>query len=618
MELANPVQIKDTSPPKNGAVINDFCITFSTINGSGSATANTTLLRAIFKMGVPVSGKNILPSNIQGLPTWYTLRVSKDGYLGRLEKDDIVVSMNPITFSKEQEYIVPGGVLLYSDEIKLHIRREDIHVYPMPVNNILNTVGIPAKLRDYTANMVYVGILAELLGIKMKNVVQALEFHFKGKESAIKPNLDVINLAAKWAQDNLKKSDPYFIRSMDANVNCIISDGNTAAGLGAIYGGVQFVGWYPITPATSLAETMHEYVPILRKDQKEEGKETCVMIQAEDEIAAIGMAIGAGWGGLRAMTATSGPGLSLMAEYLGLAYYTETPVVVWDVQRVGPSTGLPTRTAQGDITFANFIGHGDTQYILLFPGSVKECFEFGWRAFDLAERMQTPVIVLSDLDLGMNQWISEPFEYPDQPMDRGKVLWEDDLEKILEKTGEKWGRYLDIDGDGIPYRTLPGNQNPRSAYFSRGTGHDEYGAYREDPEVWERTLSRLKLKFETAKKFTPKPILREMARAKIGILSVGSTDFSIQEARDQLAEQGIATNHMRIRAIPFDDEIRKFIEAHDIVFVVEINRDGQLKQLLTIQFPEQATKLKMVARIDGLPLSANWIEEQISAKEASK
>lgn len=596
-------------------IINDFCITFSTVNGSGSATANTTLLRALFKMGIPVSGKNIFPSNIQGLPTWYTLRVSKEGYFGRLEKDDIVVSMNPSTFLKEQEYIVPGGVLLYSSDIKLPVKREDIWVYPMPVNEILNAAEIPQKLKDYSANMVYVGILSEFLGIDLEKIYQALDFHFKGKEAPIRSNFNVVTLAAKWAQQNLQKNVPYCVRPMDATSGNIMSDGNTAAGLGALYGGVQFVAWYPITPASSLTEVMNEYLPILRKDPVEEGKETCVIVQAEDEIAAIGMAVGAGWGGLRAMTATSGPGLSLMAEYLGLAYYTETPVVVWDVQRVGPSTGLPTRTAQGDITFANFISHGDTQFIILFPGSVKECFEMGWRAFDLAERLQTPVIVLSDLDLGMNQWVSEPFKYPDQPMDRGKILWEGDLDGILEKTGGRWGRYLDVDGDGIPYRTLPGNQHPRSAYFSRGTGHDEYGAYREDPEVWERILTRLKVKFDTARLYMPKPVIREMINARIGILSVGSTDFPIMEARDHLAQKSLATDHLRIRAIPFDEKIGEFIKNHDTIYVVEINRDGQLKQLLTIEFPEYATKLRMVARIDGLPLSARWIEEQILSQE---
>jgi len=617
MKLEKPAELEYAGYLAKEKVYNDFCITFSTVNGSGSATANTTILRALFKMGIPVSGKNILPSNIQGLPTWYSLRISKDGYFGRLEKDDIVVSMNSTTFLKEQEYLVPGGVLMYSsDLIKLPVTRQDICVYPMPINEILNAAEVPQKLRNYEANMVYVGILSELLGINFENIYQALEFHFKGKETAIQSNYKVITLAAEWAQQNLQKIDPYYVKPMNSTNGNIMADGNTAAGLGALYGGVQLVAWYPITPASSLVEAMHEYLPILRKDPVEEGKETCVIVQAEDEIAAIGMTVGAGWSGLRSMTATSGPGLSLMAEFLGMAYYTETPVVVWDVQRVGPSTGLPTRTAQGDITFANFISHGDTQFILLFPGSVKECFEMGWQAFDLAERLQTPIIVLSDLDLGLNQWVSEPFEYPTKPMDRGKILWEEDLDNILEKTAGKWGRYLDIDGDGIPYRTVPGNQNPRSAYFARGTGHDEYGAYREDPEVWEQTLTRLKVKFETAKQFIPKPVLKEMANARVGIISVGSTVFPIMEARDHLALRGLTTSHLRIRATPFDEEVRRFIENHDTVYVVEINRDGQLKQLLTIEFPEQATKLRMVARTDGLPLSANWIEEQILNREA--
>lgn len=616
MNLVMPAEKRSAGKEQQREIVNDFCITFSTINGSGSATANTTLLRALFKMGIPVSGKNIFPSNIQGLPTWYTLRISKDGYLGRVEKDDIVVAMNPASLAKEQEYLVPGGVLLYPDDIKGVSLRQDIITYPMPVKHLLKNADVAPKLKDYLANMVYVGVLAQILGIDLEKIHLALDFHFNGKKSATEANFEIVKSAVEWARDNLVKKDAYRVKPMNATDGFIMTDGNTAAGLGSFYGGVQFVGWYPITPASGVTEAMIEYLPVLRKDPEEEGKETCVIVQSEDELAAIGMAVGAGWAGLRAMTSTSGPGLSLMAEYLGLAYYSETPVVIWDVQRVGPSTGLPTRTAQGDITFANFISHGDTQYILLFPGSVKECFEFGWLAFDLAERVQTPVIVLSDIDLGMNQWISEAFEYPTQPMDRGKILWEEDLDRLLEKTGGKWGRYLDIDGDGIPYRTVSGNQHQRSAYFTRGTGHDEYGAYREDPEVWERVMRRLSLKFETAKQYVPKPILQKMPKSKIGIISVGSNDFPIVEARDHLAQRGIPTDYLRIRAIPFTPEVKEFIRTHERIYVVEMNRDGQLRQLLTIEAPEYATKLINGAHLDGLPLSADWIEELIVTQEA--
>lgn len=593
---------------------NDFCITFSTVNGSGSATANTTLLRALFKMGIPVSGRNIFPSNIQGMPTWYTIRLSKDGFLGRVERDDIVVSMNPATFTQELGYILPGGVLFYTDEIKAEITRQDVYTYPMPVKRLAREANVAPHLRGYIGNMVYVGVLAQMLGIDFEKIELALDFHFKGKKLAIDSNMAVIQAAREWAAQNLVKRDPYRVRAMNATEGYIMADGNTAAALGSIYGGVQFTAWYPITPASSLAESLNEYLPLLRKDPLT-GKDTYVVVQAEDELAAIGMAVGAGWAGLRAMSSTSGPGLSLMAEYLGLAYFAEVPLVIWDVQRVGPSTGLPTRTSQGDITFANFISHGDTQYVILIPGSVKECFEFGWRAFDLAEYLQTPVIVLSDLDLGMNHWMSEPFEYPDQPLERGKILWEEDLEKLLEKLGGDWGRYQDVDGDGIPYRTLPGNQHPKAAYFARGTGHNEDSRYSEDPEVWERMLNRIAKKFEAAKERVPKPVLRKVEGAKIGIIACGSTDSAVEEARLLLADTGIATDYLRVRAIPFTSEVREFIQEHERNYVIEINRDGQLRQLLILEIPDWATQIHQVSCIDGLPLTARWIRDQISRLE---
>jgi len=608
-QMQSAVQTGNSPSP----IVNDFCITFSTINGSGSATANTTLLRALFKMGIPVSGKNIFPSNIQGLPTWYSLRISKDGYLARLEKDDIVVAMNPATFVKEQEYIVPGGVFFYADDIKAPTTRDDIHYYPMPVKQLIKNADVPPKLRDYVANMVYVGVVAQVLGIDLDKILMALDFHFKGKKAAIDSNFNVIKAAFDWAAENIEKRDPYRVEPMEAANGHIMADGNMAAALGALYGGVQFVGWYPITPASSLAESMIEYQPILRMDP-ETGKNTCAIVQSEDELAAIGMTVGAGWAGLRAMTSTSGPGLSLMAEYLGLAYYSETPVVVWDVQRVGPSTGLPTRTAQCDLTFANFISHGDTDYVIMLPSSVKECFEFGWRAFDLAEELQTPVLVLTDLDLGMNQWMSEPFEYPDQPMKRGKVLWEEDLEKMIQANGQ-WGRYLDVDGDGIPYRTLPGNKHPHSAWFARGTGHDEFARYSEEPEVWERVMARLKRKFETARGMVPKPVLSHMEGASVGIIAYGSADAAVDEARDRLLEAGIPTDYLRIKALPFSQEVRDFISQHEKVYVVELNRDGQMHQLLTLDVPEMATRLVSVALMDGLPLTARWITGQITSRE---
>lgn len=600
-----------TKPAEN---VNDFCITFSTVNGSGSATANNILLRSLFRMGIPVSGKNLFPSNIEGQPTWYTIRLSREGYLGRLEKDDIVIAMNPATISKELEFIVPGGVLLYADDIKVPQVRSDITAYPMPVKKLVKDADVAPNLRDYIANMVYVGVLAQLLGIDLEIIREVISFHFKGKAKPIESNFSVVKAAAAWASENLVKQDSYRVEKMDGTQGYIMMDGNTAAAIGALYGGLQFVGWYPITPATTLAEAYVDYVPLLRTDP-ETGKQTCAVVQSEDELAAIGMVVGAGWAGLRSMTSTSGPGLSLMSEYLGLAYFAEVPVVVWDVQRVGPSTGLPTRTAQADLTAAYFISHGDTQFIILIPGSVNECFEFGWRALDIAEKYQTPVIVMSDLDLGMNQWMTKKFEYPSEPINRGKVLWEADLEKMLAERNGDWGRYLDIDGDGVAYRTVAGNRHPRSAYFTRGTGHDAYGRYSEDPVVWEETMTRLARKFETARHDLPKPEIHSVQGARIGIISSGSADPAVGEARDQLAAQGILTDYIRIKAIPFDNDVFEFIEQHDRNYVVELNRDGQLLQILALSDPNRCTTLRKVAHNDGMPLTADWIMKSIKAQE---
>ena len=602
----NRQDIQDTTSP----IINDFCITFSTINGSGSATANTTILRALFKMGIPVSGKNIFPSNIQGLPTWYTIRINKNGYTARLAQDDIVVAMNPSTIDEEMKYIVPGGVLFYADDITLPALPADVTTYPMPVKKMMKEAEIPSSIRDYVANMVYVGILAHILGIDFEKIRLALDFHFKGKEKPIESNFAIITRAAEWAKANLVKKDRYQIQPMHETEGCIMSDGNTAAAVGSIFGGVQFTAWYPITPASSLAESLYEYLPMFRTDP-ETGKATYAVVQAEDELAAIGMAIGAGFAGLRSMTSTSGPGLSLMTEYLGLAYYSEVPVVIWDVQRVGPSTGLPTRTAQGDLTFSYFMGHGDTQFLIMIPGSIDECFEFGWKAFDLAERFQMPVILLIDLDLGMNQWMSKKFEYPDKPIDRGKILWEEDLKKMISRHDGKWGRYWDVDGDFIPYRTVIGNQHPESGYFARGTGHDEFTHYTEAPEVWERVMERLARKYDSARLVLPAPELQNSQNSRSGIISSGAADPAVQEARDQLLAADLPVDYLRVRAIPFSKEVHDFIQNHDQNYVVELNRDGQLHQLLSLDNPEYATKLVKVAHCDGLPLTARWIKEQV-------
>jgi 2-oxoglutarate/2-oxoacid ferredoxin oxidoreductase subunit alpha len=592
-------------------VINDFSITVGTANGSGSQTSNTTILRALFKMGIPVSGKNLFPSNIQGLPTWYTIRVSKDGFTARREEHEVVIAMNPTSFAKDLADVAPGGVFFYADDIKQPITRTDITTYPMPVKQLVRSdPNIPANLRDMVANMIYVGVLANIIGIDMTAIHHALNAHFKGKQKAVDLNFNATKSGYDWAASNLEKKDPYLVEPMDKTTGLIMADGNTAAALGAIYGGVQFVGWYPITPATSLAESLNEYLPQLRKTP--DGKNTYAVVQAEDELAAIGMCLGAGWSGLRSMTSTSGPGLSLMTEFSGLAYYTEVPVVIWDVTRIGPSTGLPTRTSQGDLSFTAYIGHGDTQQIILLPGSVNECFEFGWKAFDIAERMQAPVFVLSDLDFGMNQWMTEPFKYPEVPMDRGKVLWEEDIEALKGQ----WARYLDKDGDGIGYRTLPGNKHPMGSYFLRGTGHDENARYTEDAATWARMMDRLKAKYETAKKYVPAPVISKVRGATTGIIAFGSTEPAVVEAQHLLnKEHGIKADFLRLRAIPFTNEVKEFIKKHDSIHVVELNRDGQLNQLLKVEYPEFATKFNSVAHSDGLSATAKWIADAIAAKE---
>lgn len=596
-----------------GKIVNDFSITVGTVNGSGSQTANTTILRSLFKMGLPVSGKNLFPSNIQGLPTWYTIRINKDGFTARREEHEIVVCMNPQSFAQDLKDTLPSGAFFYDDSIKLDVSRDDIYAYAMPVKEIMREQkDVPSNLKDLVANMVYVGILAEMIGIDLEKIKAALEFHFKGRQKPIDLNYNVVQVAADWAKENLEKKDPYYVEPLEKTDGLIMTDGNTAAALGSIYGGVQFAAWYPITPASSLAEALIDYLPQLRK--REDGKNTFAVVQAEDELAAIGMAIGAGFSGLRAMTSTSGPGLSLMTEFAGLAYYTEVPVVIWDVQRVGPSTGLPTRTSQGDLTFTHYMGHGDTEQIILLPGTVNECFEFGWRAFDIAEHMQSPVFVLSDLELGMNQWMTEPFRYPDTPMDRGKVLWEEDLEKIK---GD-WGRYRDVDGDGIPYRTIPGNKYPTSAYFLRGTGHNEEARYTEDAATWTRMMDRIKNKYKNAAKFMPAPVIDRQEGVSIGIIAFGSTEPAIREARYQLeTEAGLKTDSMRIRGIPFTDEVRDFIESHEQNFVVEMNRDGQMYQILLVEYPQLAGKLTSAAFNDGLPATAKWVKDSILVKEAN-
>jgi 2-oxoglutarate ferredoxin oxidoreductase subunit alpha len=601
-EKIDVVEAKDT-------IINDFSMVVATINGSGSQTSNIAIIRSLFRMGIPVSGKNIFPSNIQGLPTWFTIRASSDGYTARRETVEILVAMNPTTFEEDLKTLVSGGVCFYDDRFTVPQEHRDVVYYPMPVRTLVKEIDPPKELRDYIANMAYVGVVAKMLGIEMDEVREALMTHFKSKQSAVDLNMRMIQAAASWANENLIKKDPYHVERIDHSKDSLLIDGNTASALGAIYGGVGFAAWYPITPASSLADALEEYLPQLRKDE-ETGKASYVVIQAEDELAAIGMAVGAGWAGARAMTSTSGPGISLMAEFAGLAFFAEIPIVVWDVQRMGPSTGLPTRTSQGDILFVRFLGHGDTRQVMLLPGSIAECFEFGWRAFDLAERLQTPIFVLSDLDLGMNLWISEKFVYPSQPFDRGKVLTAEDLDRLGE-----FARYRDVDGDGITYRTLPGTDHPLAAYFTRGTGHTEQAIYSEQPEDWEVNFDRILRKLETARELLPRPVISTTDDARVGLIAYGSTDPAIQEARDRLKMEDISTDYLRIRSVPFAPEVESFIVEHDVVYVLEMNTDGQMHKLLQLEVPDQATKLISLPHNNGLPLSARWVVDAILARE---
>ncbi len=604
-ELASPAS-------EDEAVVNDFQIVIATVNGTGSQTANTVLIRALFRMGIPVTGKNIFPSNIQGLPTWFTVRLSQDGYIARRESYEVVVAMNPATVSEDVEKLSPGGICLYREGWGIRQERDDIVYYPMPVDALVDAASVPPNLRDYVANMVYVGALASLLGIDLAEIEAALNHHFDNKARPVAMNMGIIRAAYDWSVENYTKRDPYRAERTDATGCCILLDGNSAGALGAIFGGVTLAAWYPITPSTSLIDSLRSYAADLRHDP-ETGKATYAIIQAEDELAAIGMVIGAGWAGARAMTATSGPGISLMGEFAGLAYFAEVPAVIWDVQRMGPSTGLPTRTSQGDVMAAYFMGHGDTKHICLLPANLAECFEFGWRAFDLAERLQTLIFVLSDLDLGMNPWMSESFDYPDTPLDRGKVLSAEDLERLGE-----FSRYRDVDGDGIPYRTLPGTDHPLAAYFTRGTGHDEDAIYSECPEHWVANMERLVRKFETARDILPPPVVDVVRDARIGLIAYGTTDPAVVEARDRLREAGIETAYLRIRALPPNDVTRDFIARHERVYVLENNRDGQMAKILQIEYPELVARLRSIAYADGLPPTARWVAGSIMEQERGK
>ena len=589
-------------------IANDFSIQVATVNGSGSQTANLVLLRSIFQMGIPVSGKNMFPSNIAGLPTWYTVRANKDGYIARKKEVDFLVAMNPETAKEDVLSLEPGRAVLYDEPLKVNALRTDLTFYPVPFDKIVATVCTDAKLRRLVKNMIYDGVLSQLLGIDMVEMEKALRKQFGKKVKAADLNLGALQAGAAYAAEHLPKQDPFTVERMNKTDGQILIEGNVAGALGAMFAGVTVVAWYPITPSSSLPEALIGYMKKHRID-KATGKATYAILQAEDEIASIGMVVGAGWAGARAMTSTSGPGISLMSEFAGLAYYAEVPGVVFDIQRVGPSTGLPTRTAQGDIASAALLSHGDTKQILVIPSSVEECYTMAMDAFDLAERFQTLVFVMSDLDLGMNMWMSYPFKYPEHPPDRGKVL---DAETV-KRLGAEWGRYKDVDGDGIPYRTIPGTGMP--SYFTRGSGHNERGQYSERPDDYQRNVDRLARKHETAKKFVPEPIVED-AEAEIGIVAYGSSHWAVIETRAQLEEAGIKTAYMRVRAYPFPAEVDAFLARYPRVYLVEQNRDAQMKMLLRNDLPAGATNhVRSVLHYNGLPIDARSLTDDILVQE---
>jgi 2-oxoglutarate/2-oxoacid ferredoxin oxidoreductase subunit alpha len=591
-------------------VVNDFSINVATVNGSGSQSANSVLLKSIFGMGIPVSGKNLFPSNIAGLPTWYTIRASKDGYVARTRDAEFLVALNPETAKSDIEALPPGGVAIYEENANLKQYRNDVVCYPVPFDKITAAVCTEAKLRKLVKNMVYVGVVAQLLSIDLAVVEHSVKKQFAKKQKVFDLNFGAVKAGFDYAQEKLVKQDPFFLERMNQTAGKIIIDGNAACGMGAVFAGVTVVAWYPITPSTSLVEATTDLLKKFRVTP--EGKATFAVVQAEDELAAIGMVLGAGWAGARSMTSTSGPGISLMGEFAGLGYYAEIPGVIFDVQRTGPSTGMPTRTQQSDLLSVAFLSHGDTKHVILLPGSVKECFEFGYQAFDLAERLQTPVFVLSDLDLGMNNWMSEQFAYPDKPLDRGKVLTKEELDKL-----GSFARYRDVDGDAIGWRTLPGTMHPKAAYFTRGSGHNDAAGYTEKPDEYQAVMERLLRKFENARKLVPAPVAVKNGTSRVGFLAFGTTDFALRESLDQIKkEHGKDVDYMRIRAYPFAHEIHDFVAAHERVYVVEQDRDAQLASLLKLDLPaEQVVKLRSILHYNGLPIDARTITEEFATKE---
>ncbi len=586
---------------------NDVTIKIATVNGTGSASANGLLMKSIFRMGIPVVGKNYFPSNIQGLPTWYEIRISSEGYQARADRVDIMVSMNVQTYSQDMAEVVSGGWLIYDStwpRSKL-LDREDINIIGIPLARMCNERFSGVRSRILMKNIAYVGALAALLDIELDVIKTLLEETFATKKHLVESNFEAIHLGYDYAKEHFKCPLPARVKRLDKTKGHILIDGNTAAGLGCVYAGATVGAWYPITPSTSLMDAYKSFCKKFRREKETNKKKFCI-VQAEDELAAIGVVLGATWNGARAFTPTSGPGISLMSEFLGYGYYAELPAVIFDVQRVGPSTGMPTRTQQCDLLACAYASHGDTKHVLLFPANPEECFYLSIRAFDLADRLQTPVIVMTDLDIGMNDWICPDLQWDENYVpDRGKVLSPAELESI-----DRFYRYLDSDGDGITYRTIPG-EHPKGSYFTRGSGHSKYGAYTEDSAEYQEVVDRLLVKWETARSIVPEPEIEYSKFNKHAILSLGSCDPAVQEALVKLKDKGVALNYCRVRAFPFTQSVRDFIEKHDRVYVVEQNRDAQLRALLMLDALSDEAKLASVLHYNGMPLNASFVVNRV-------